>query len=177
MDASEGDLARRLVGVWDLVSSVELHPDGRTTYPLGEDARGQIVYTADGRMSAQLTRAHRPRFASDDPRASTVTEREEAFTGYFAYFGSYIVDPTAGVVVHRIEGASFPNLVGAELARSAVLEGDRLTLSADTAWGRVVNASCGAREPDRPRRRQGTSTAGFTSTFCSILAAQQEAHG
>ncbi|MBJ9925962.1 lipocalin-like domain-containing protein, partial [Burkholderia cenocepacia] len=51
-------LREQLVGAWRLVS-YEIRPrDGGTvTYPLGRDARGWILYTPDGYMSAQLMAA------------------------------------------------------------------------------------------------------------------------
>ena len=53
----------------------------------------------------------------------------QAFEGYLAYFGTYTGDDGAGVVVHHVEGATFPNLIGTDQRRTFALSGDRLTLS------------------------------------------------
>lgn len=50
-----------LVGAWSLVECAEILDDGSRRFPLGEDVLGQAVYTADGRVSAHLQRAGRPR--------------------------------------------------------------------------------------------------------------------
>jgi YD repeat-containing protein len=47
-----------LLGAWRLVSWEARDATGRITYPLGEDARGQLSYDGSGRMSAQLMRQH-----------------------------------------------------------------------------------------------------------------------
>ena len=39
------------------------------------------------------------------------------------------MDEKDGTIVHHVEGASFPNLMGSDQRRTFVLEGNRLTLS------------------------------------------------
>jgi Lipocalin-like domain len=39
------DAHEEIVGAWRLVHSVEFMEDGRTRYPLGQDAVGYIVYS------------------------------------------------------------------------------------------------------------------------------------
>ncbi|MBV8166087.1 MAG: lipocalin-like domain-containing protein [Alphaproteobacteria bacterium] len=60
-------LREKLIGAWMLESYAE-YPVDRSApfYPLGEDAKGLILYTADGYMSAQVLRVGRPHFASGD---------------------------------------------------------------------------------------------------------------
>ena len=41
-------LMDRLVGAWTLVEWSERRPDGGKAFPLGADAIGQIIYSADG---------------------------------------------------------------------------------------------------------------------------------
>ena len=117
----------------------EILQDGSKRLPLGERARGQVVYTGDGRMSAQLVRAGRAPFASDDYRGAPVDVAAEAFQQYFGYFGSYKVDASAGTVTHFIEGAWFPNLENKAQVRSFRFEEDRLILEAATPWGVIRN--------------------------------------
>ena len=54
------------------------------------------------------------------------------------YFGTYRVDESAGTITHHIEGSWFPNLVGTEQVRQYSLDGSRLSLHAETPWGRVT---------------------------------------
>ena len=128
-----------LVGAWSLVECAEILQDGSKRLPLGAGALGQVVYTADGRMSAQLVRADRAPFDSDDFRGAPVDVAAEAFQQYFGYFGSYTVDDSAGTVTHFIEGAWFPNLENKVQVRTFRFEEDRLILEAATPWGVIRN--------------------------------------
>jgi hypothetical protein len=134
-----GAVGRSLVGAWSLLECAEIMQDGSKRLPFGEDAVGQVVYTAEGRMSAQLVRAGRTLFASDDYRGAPADIVVEAFQQYFGYFGSYKVDAGAGTVTHFIEGAWFPNLENTAQVRTFRLEGDRLILEAATPWGVIRN--------------------------------------
>ena len=131
------DIRARLIGAWRLVSMHETRADGEVVYSLGEDAQGQLLYSAEGRMSAQLMRANMRRFANDDIREATSEERAIAWPDYFGYFGTYSIDAERNVVIHHVEGSSFPNLNGSKQVRLFRFEGERLVLDANTAWGKV----------------------------------------
>lgn len=77
-----------LPGTWRL-RSWRIHDD-RTAdgarAPFGDDATGVLVYTADGTMSALITKSGRAPF-SGSPRGSDAQSRAEAFDGAFAYAG------------------------------------------------------------------------------------------
>ncbi|MBV8097902.1 MAG: lipocalin-like domain-containing protein [Verrucomicrobia bacterium] len=64
----EKEIVNRLLGAWSLVAWFEVKPNGERVYPLGEDAIGQIMYSADGHIAAQLMRGQPDRFRSDDWR-------------------------------------------------------------------------------------------------------------
>ena len=132
-------IPERLVGVWRLVECVEIDSGIATRWPLGKDAVGQLVYTADGRTSVHLARRHRAAFASDDYRQASESEASQALQSYLGYFGGYIVDPDAGTVTHLIEGAWFPNMQGAAQVRRFYFDGNKLVLEAQTPWGAVRN--------------------------------------
>jgi hypothetical protein len=132
-------IRQSLVGAWSLLECAELLQDGFRRLPLGDHARGQVIYTDDGRMSAQLVRAGRASFPSDDYRTAAVADVAEAFQQYFGYFGRYEVDVAAGTVTHFIEGAMVPNLENKAEVRSFRLEQGRLVLEAATPWGFIRN--------------------------------------
>jgi lipocalin-like protein len=121
-------VAERLVGHWRLVSC-EAVTDGRVEHPYGQDAVGQIAYDSAGHVAVQIMRRDRKQFASGDIGVATPDELSAAFVGYVAYFGSYSVDESAGVVTHHLDASWFPNWVGSEQRRFFALEGDRLTLT------------------------------------------------
>jgi hypothetical protein len=130
-------IRQQLLGSWQLVSWEERDASGRVNHPLGSEAVGQISYTADGRMSAQLMRPGSNRFASEDWRKATPAEKSIAWSDYFGYFGSFSIDLENKAVVHHIEGSWFPNLIGTDQVRYFRFEADRLILDADTEWGKV----------------------------------------
>jgi hypothetical protein len=131
--------AENLVGTWRLISCEEREVGGGVNYPLGPDAIGQISYDAAGRMSAQLMRSNQAQFGREDPLQATTEEKVAAWSNYFGYFGTYMIDSKAATVVHHIEGSWFPNLIGTDHVRYFRFEGERLVLDADTAWGQVRN--------------------------------------
>jgi hypothetical protein len=105
------------------------HDDGRRiVYPLGKDAKGYILYTPDGYMSAQIMQLDRPPYQAADPSGGTNAESAQAAHGYLAYSGPYHVEDDS-VVVHEPEVSLFPNWVDGTLSRKAVLAGRRLELS------------------------------------------------
>ena len=121
-------LREQLVGAWRLVS-YEIRPrDGSAvTYPLGRDARGWILYTRDGYMSAQLMAAGRPPYASGDLHRGTESECTAAARGYIAYSGPFHLDDD-GTLTHEMDVSLFPNWIGNVQQRVFRLDGDRLQL-------------------------------------------------
>lgn len=130
-------MTKAFIGAWELVAWYEITADGRAQAPLGDTAVGQIIYTADGHVSAQIMERDLERFSSDDWREASLAESGTAWKGYFGYFGRYVVDEARETVTHHILGAWFPNLVGTQQVRHYRFEDRRLVLDADTAWGRV----------------------------------------
>lgn len=118
-----------LVGTWELVAfEVEL-ADGRRVFPMGSDARGRLMYGADGRMSATLSAADRAPLSVPRLEAygrAPEPEKAAAFDSFLAYVGRYTVEP--GAVTHHVELASVPNIVGAQQRREATVDNDSLTL-------------------------------------------------
>ena len=97
-----------LFGAWSLESWSFLYEDGRPPeFPMGADARGYILYTPQGHVSATIMRA--------DGREC------------FAYAGRYEI--ADGTVFHSIEISTNKALVGLRSTRHIKLDGDRLTLS------------------------------------------------
>lgn len=117
--------------------SLESRPEnGEVVYPFGEAVQGQLIYTASGRMSAQLMRSGRPRFTGGDPMKGTAEEIEASFKGCGTYYGTYAVHLDEGFVEHHVEGALFPNWEERDLRRYFEFSGNSLTLTTPPArWG------------------------------------------
>jgi hypothetical protein len=117
-----------LVGAWRLVSWENHAPDGQVTYPMGTDAVGYLIYTADGHCSVMISRAGRPAFTGGDLLSGTAEEKARAVEGFVAYAGRFTFHGDR--VVHHVELSLFPNWVASDQQRSVELSQDRLTLSA-----------------------------------------------
>jgi hypothetical protein len=121
-------LRANLIGAWTLQSYESTSVDGSDlTYPLGADARGFIMYTPDGYMSAQLMRADRTPFDRDDPHHAHDNELAAAAGGYLSYAGPFsVVDD--GLIAHHVEVSLLPNWIGGIQYRTAHLQDSRLVL-------------------------------------------------
>jgi hypothetical protein len=132
-----GETIPQLVGSWKLVSFHSQNPNGQRAYPFGQNARGRLIYEADGRMAVQLMDPNRPGFASDDPLVTAEAEVRAAFGGYTAYYGTYSVNPNEQTIVHHIESALLPNWVGTDQQRHFEFEGKNLALKGPLTLGGV----------------------------------------
>jgi hypothetical protein len=117
-----------LVGAWRLLSWENRAADGQITYPMGADALGYLLYTADGRFSVTISRRGRSGFAAGDLLSGTTEEQARAVEGFVAYAGRYSFHGDR--VIHHVELSLFPNWVGSDQERWVELAEDRLTLSA-----------------------------------------------
>jgi hypothetical protein len=117
-------IAQRLVGAWRLISFEVRRPDGGTRHPFGVDARGLLIYTANGYMAGQVMRPGR--------------ELADAAAGYIAYTGTYTANEAEHVVTHHVTMSLRPDLIGTDQRRHVVFEGERLTLSTPPDEGRVM---------------------------------------
>jgi lipocalin-like protein len=137
-----------LTGTWKLLAWRRIAGDGTVTYPLGADASGLLVYTANGRMAVQMAAANRPSLTSDDPPlGGDVQQRAQAYSTCLAYVGSYELQ--GDTVVHRIEESLYPNWSGAEQVRPFTYDGTELVLRTppvDGPNGPMVNEMSWTRE-------------------------------
>lgn len=97
-------------------------------YPLGEDALGQAIFTESGYVSAQLMRAGRPNFVSNNQALGTPEEILQSFQGYVAYYGRCELDLEKQTITTHVEGSLYPNWVGGEQIRFYEFNEDRLVL-------------------------------------------------
>ena len=119
-------MADWLAGTWKLVAWRRITGDGTISYPLGTDARGQLIYTPDGRMAVQISGADRPPLAAGDPLGGDAQARADAYSSYLAYFGTYEVQGES--VVHHLEGSLFPDWSSEKQVRPFTFERGELVL-------------------------------------------------
>jgi hypothetical protein len=127
--------ASALIGAWTLSGFRVTFSDGRDALePFGGDARGLLVYSADGHVCAVLSRGDRqPLQAGSLEQAHRASEADKAraFDSYLSYAGRWRLE--GDEVTHLVELAAVPEVVGAEQKRRATLDGDALTLRYDVA--------------------------------------------
>ncbi|WP_416062708.1 lipocalin-like domain-containing protein [Rhodococcus indonesiensis] len=141
IDADGLSIADRIVGAWELVEYSTTSDSGKVDYPLGPEARGLIVYSADGYMSAQIMRPDRTRYRSRNVHSGETNERAEAAGGYLAYSGPYDVDEDDSAVWHEMAVSLYPNWLGEKQKRTVRFDGDRMTLSSDPLVFRTTTLS------------------------------------
>ena len=122
-----------IVGSWRLESWTLANGDSRCSAEEG-DVSGQIIYSADGHMSAQLGCEQMDIGDLGSQAASGAISRR-----HFSYYGGYTLDPAARTVTHHVLGSSSASFVGSDQVRSFVMEGpDRLVLSPDGGRQRLL---------------------------------------
>jgi hypothetical protein len=118
----------RFCGVWRLMSYEFRLADGILIRPMGQGVRGLLMYERTGYMMLQVIDPERPRFQSDDWLRGTVDEICAAWEGVFAYYGTFEVDERRQMIIHHIQGATFPNWIGAARELFFEFADNRLTL-------------------------------------------------
>ena len=122
---------QKFIGGWQLVSCINRHPDGSEDHPIGPDPIGQIMYSLDGHMTAQLIRT-----TASEARPLDLPYVQK-MPDYAAYFGEFSVDAAGGVVTHHVAGSSSSGMVGTDQERRFKFDGDRLILGADAGADRM----------------------------------------
>ncbi len=105
----------QFIGTWRLVSWYLDDGQGKRHMPMGPNPIGLLTYTADGFMFATLTTPGREPFAVNDPLGGTPAECHKAMSTCHSYCGRYRIDGDS--VVHTVEAALLPNMVGTEQRR------------------------------------------------------------
>ncbi len=95
-----------LVGAWELMRWTSLRNGETDGYPMGEDARGQVIYSADGRMSGFLMRNDFKESARGTPALHNTS---------LAYGGTYHIE--GDKVVHDVIYATIPHWINSPLKR------------------------------------------------------------
>jgi hypothetical protein len=123
----------RLIGAWELISYV-VHSEksaSNALYPLGKNAKGIIMYTPDGYMSAQLQCPGQGNFAGAHPIDGSESELAESARKFVGYTGPFYLDDSGPepILLHHFVVSSFPNWLGDTQERIAKFEGDHLILT------------------------------------------------
>lgn len=121
-----------LVGAWKLVRWEISYSDARPdSLPFGDDAQGTIMYTPNGYMNAVLHQARRGPVSTQYVREAPAEEKAALFDGFMTYGGPY--ELKGDDVVHHVEHALNPDLVGTSQLRHVAFDGDDLILTGEEA--------------------------------------------
>ncbi len=147
--------ADALIGAWRLISVETIRPNGEVIYPFyGKHPEGLLMYDRGGWMSVQIVSDPKPSVPTVSPRqeflVAAPSEKVSAIDGYYAYLGTWTVDPSTQTVTHHIVQSLYPGERGEQGTRHAELNGDRLVLTAKAhemgedhqrrlVWERIAN--------------------------------------
>lgn len=105
-DAADGK--EKLIGAWRLAWLDEPGADGKIIHIT--DAKGSLIYTADGQVSVQVMYATAESNATSSPV-------QYAQRGYEASFGRFVVDEAAHTVTHHYDGSLVRSLLNKDFPR------------------------------------------------------------
>jgi hypothetical protein len=118
-------LKEQLIGTWTSVSVVETTADGSKIDRWGPHATGILMLDANGHYALLISRSDLPKFASGRSDKGTAEENKAVMASLVGGFGTFTVNETDKILITRVEGNVFPNLVGTEQKRDiAYLTGD-----------------------------------------------------
>ena len=119
----------QFIGVWKLTSFEFRLADGIVIHPMGSGVVGVLMYEPSGYMALHLMEPDRPQFKSGDWLRGTPEEIQAAFEGCMAYYGTFDVDEPKSMIIHHVQGSTFPNWVGVDREQFYEFSRDRLTLT------------------------------------------------
>ena len=132
-------LRQRILGTWKLVSTEQKTPEGEAhPFPnFGAHPIGFLVYSADGYVCFEMMNPERPRPVAGHELSE---EEKKALVDDFASFcGTWELNEKDSIMIHRPQTSWNPALIGLELHRSFVLEGDRLIFHGTGAQSGVTS--------------------------------------
>ena len=127
---------RNLLGVWELLSLQDHRPNGDVLDWMGKKPSGMLIYSPEGRMTIQIMRDPRPTaaaplFSSDGHTLlanASANEIRDAYSGYYAYFGTWDADERAHTVTHHVRASLRSAEVASDYIRPYELSGEQLLL-------------------------------------------------
>lgn len=116
---------------WSLRSFESLDKNEEIYFPLGDDAKGYIVFDHTGLFSVQIMANRRDEPLSVDTLSSyrTQVEKQMGINGYHAYSGHFSLDEDKAIMTTSVELSLIQDYVGSKQKRSVRIDGDLLYLS------------------------------------------------
>ena len=112
--AQRTSLKEQIVGTWIHVSTTATAPDGTK---MDRPGQGVLIYAPDGYFAFVNVANNLPKLAANNRDKATVEEARAIVAGSIAYYGTYTVDEGTKTIVPKVEGSTFPNMVGTDRSR------------------------------------------------------------
>jgi Lipocalin-like domain len=138
--AQPKSMKEAIVGTWSLLIDDAVKPDGTHAPNFGPNPIGIAMFAPDGHFTVAITRAGRPKFASNNRTTGTADENKAVVAGSNAFFGTYGVNEADKTLTFRVEGSTYPNLEGTTQKRTitSLTAGDELTWTNPANHGEVA---------------------------------------
>jgi hypothetical protein len=118
--SQQKSLKDQIIGTWTFVSALDVKPDGTKSDRWGPNPKGIFIFDANGHFAQFITRSDIPKFAAATVDKGTAEENKAVLAGFIAGFGTYTVNEADKMLITRVEGNVFPNLVGSDQKRIIV---------------------------------------------------------
>jgi hypothetical protein len=115
--AQQKSIKDQIVGTWTFVSALDIYPDGRKNDRWGTNPKGVFMFDANGRFAQFITRSDLPKIAAGAADKGSAEEYKAIVSGLVASFGTYTVNETEKMIITRVEGGAYPNLIGVDQKR------------------------------------------------------------
>jgi hypothetical protein len=143
-DIAAAQTAKDLVGTWNEVSNVNIHPDGSRADVFVPGSKGVIIFDSNGHYASVTLNAILPKFASGNRNTGTPEENKAIVQGSLSHFGTYTVADK--VITLKVDGSTWPAWTGTDQKRTIIsFMGDDIKWSlaasiggtSEIAWKRV----------------------------------------
>ncbi|CAA0105187.1 Uncharacterised protein [BD1-7 clade bacterium] len=115
-------------GTYRLVSWENRLASGEVLYPMGDNAKGYISYSADGFVWVHIMADARRNQHHANPFECTPEEAVASALSHLSYCGKFEIDGSQ--IIHHVDICSFPNWVGTPQVRDWSVTDGQLSLSA-----------------------------------------------
>ena len=115
--AQQKSIKEQIAGTWTFVSALDIYPDGRKNDRWGTNPKGIFIFDGNGRFAQFITRSDLPKIAAGTADKGTPEEYKAILSGLVASFGTYTVNEDEKMVITRVEGGAYPNLIGVDQKR------------------------------------------------------------
>lgn len=126
------NLVELLTGTtWSLKSFESLDKNDKIYFPLGDDAKGYIVFDRTGLFSVQIMAQQREEPLSEDTLSTyrTEVEKQMGINGYHAYSGHFTLDEDKAIMTTSVELSLIQEYVGSTQKRSVRIDDNLIYLS------------------------------------------------